>query len=47
MNNQGLNISGATPSDLGDVLALLPAVELPHGGVKEHLSSFVVMRDAG
>jgi amino-acid N-acetyltransferase len=46
MNNQGSDISGATPSDLGDVLALLTAVDLPHDGVREHLSSFLVMRDA-
>jgi amino-acid N-acetyltransferase len=45
MSSVDENISGAIPSDLDDMLALLAAVELPHDGVKEHLSSFLVMRD--
>jgi N-acetylglutamate synthase-like GNAT family acetyltransferase len=45
MNNQGVNITGASPSDLPDILSLLAAVDLPHDGVREHLSSFLVMRD--
>jgi amino-acid N-acetyltransferase len=45
MTRDELNISGASPSDLDDVLALLAAVNLPHDGVREHLASFVVARD--
>jgi N-acetylglutamate synthase-like GNAT family acetyltransferase/catechol 2,3-dioxygenase-like lactoylglutathione lyase family enzyme len=41
-----VNISGASPSDLDDILALLTAVSLPHEGVREYLESFLVMRDA-
>lgn len=44
MNDQGVSISGASPSDLADILALLTAVGLPHDGVREHLASFLVMR---
>ena len=40
-----VNISGASSSDLDDILALLAAVSLPHEGVREHLESFVVARD--
>jgi N-acetylglutamate synthase-like GNAT family acetyltransferase len=46
MTRDGLNVSGASPSDLDDVLALLAAVNLPHDGVREHLASFLVARDA-
>lgn len=47
MNYRGAKISGASPSDLDEVLALLTAVDLPHDGVREHLASFLAMRDAG
>lgn len=46
MNGLDANISGASQSDLGDILTLLTAVNLPHDGVREHLASFLVMRDA-
>ena len=46
MNKPDVNISGASRSDLGDILALLAAVNLPRDGVREHLASFLVMRDA-
>lgn len=45
MNNQDATITGATRSDLEEILALLAAVNLPHEGVREHLASFVVARD--
>ena len=46
MNCEGLNIKPATGADLGDILALLAAVDLPHEGVEEHLDGFLVARDA-
>ena len=46
MNCEGLNIKPATGADLGDILALLTAVDLPHEGVEEHLAGFLVARDA-
>jgi len=45
MKDSDATISGASRSDLGDILALLMAVNLPHDGVREHLASFLVMRD--
>jgi N-acetylglutamate synthase-like GNAT family acetyltransferase len=47
MTRGGLNISGASPSDLDEILSLLATVNLPPEGVKERLASFLVMRDAG
>lgn len=41
-----VNISSASQSDLDEILALLTAVNLPHDGVRENLSSFLVMRNA-
>lgn len=46
MNCEGLNIKPATGADLGDILALLTAVDLPHEGVEEHLAGFLVARYA-
>ena len=46
MNCEGLNIKPATGADLGDILALLTAVDLPHEGVEEHVAGFLVARDA-
>lgn len=40
-----IQISQATPSDLGEILTLLGAVELPLDGVAEHLSDFILARD--
>lgn len=45
MNGRDANISGALPSDLDDILALLTAADLPHDGVMEHLGSFLVLHD--
>lgn len=44
-NNLDMSITGASPSDLDDILTLLTAVNLPHEGVAEHLSGFLVARD--
>lgn len=46
MTCEGVSINPAAPGDLGDILALLTAVELPHEGVAEHLGGFLVARDA-
>jgi N-acetylglutamate synthase-like GNAT family acetyltransferase len=43
--SDNLKVSGASRSDLDEILALLAAVNLPHEGVSEHLASFVVLRD--
>lgn len=40
-----MNVSDASPSDLDDILTLLTAVNLPHEGVAEHLSGFLIVRD--
>jgi amino-acid N-acetyltransferase len=45
MNAQDINVSGASSSDLDDILALLAATNLPHEGVTEHLAGFLVARD--
>ena len=45
MDCEGVNISPAAPGDLGDVLALLTEVDLPHEGVAAHLEGFLVARD--
>jgi amino-acid N-acetyltransferase len=42
---EGININPAAPGDLGDILALLSACDLPHEGVGEHLDGFLVARD--
>lgn len=46
MTCEGVSINPAAPGDLGDILALLTAVDLPHEGVEEHLTGFLVARDA-
>jgi N-acetylglutamate synthase-like GNAT family acetyltransferase len=45
MSCEGVSINPAAPNDLGDILGLLTAVGLPHEGVAEHLSGFLVARD--
>ena len=45
MNCESVEISNASPSDLGEVLALLSTVDLPHEGVAEHFGGFLVARD--
>lgn len=40
-------VSKASRSDLGEILALLAAVNLPAEGVAEHVESFWLARDAG
>ena len=47
MTNQIVTIEKATPERLRDVLELLSQVDLPHDGVEEHLSSFLVARSGG
>ena len=47
MTCEGVSINPAAPGDLGEVLALLTAVDLPHEGVAEHLGGFLVARDGG
>lgn len=45
MTRADLNVYCASPSDLNEILSLLTTVNLPHEGVREHLSTFLVMRD--
>jgi N-acetylglutamate synthase-like GNAT family acetyltransferase len=45
MSCEGVSIQPATQGDLGDILGLLSAVDLPHEGVAEHLEGFLVARD--
>ena len=45
MDCEGVSINPAAPGDLGDILALLSAVDLPHEGVAEHIGGFFVARD--
>ena len=45
MDCEDVNIKPAAPDDLGDILALLSAVALPHEGVTEYLEGFLVARD--
>jgi amino-acid N-acetyltransferase len=45
MDCEGVSINPAAPGDLGDILALLSAVDLPHEGVAEYLEGFLVARD--
>jgi amino-acid N-acetyltransferase len=42
---ESVQISNASPPELGEILALLSAVDLPHEGVAEHLAGFLVARD--
>ena len=41
-----MEIIRASGADLGDVLKLLSAVELPHDGVSDYFADFFVMREA-
>ena len=45
MNGDILRISEASADDLHDILDLLSQVQLPHDGVAENLSAFLVARD--
>jgi amino-acid N-acetyltransferase len=45
MPSENVRISNASPSELGDILALLSKVDLPHEGVAERLGGFMVARD--
>jgi N-acetylglutamate synthase-like GNAT family acetyltransferase len=45
MNCKEVNISPAIESDLTDILTLLTSVDLPHEGVKDFLSGFLVAKD--
>jgi amino-acid N-acetyltransferase len=43
--NCEITITGASSDDLSDILALLSRVQLPHDGVAENVSAFLVARD--
>jgi len=45
VNCEKIAITDASPDDLRDVLDLLSVVQLPHDGVAENVSSFLVARD--
>ena len=45
MTCEGVKVLEASGADLGDILALLSAVDLPHEGVAEHVGGFLVARD--
>ena len=45
MNCDNITITAASSDDLRDVLDLLSLVQLPHAGVAENLSGFLVARD--
>lgn len=45
MNCDNITITAASSDDLRDVLDLLSLVQLPHDGVAENLSGFLVARD--
>lgn len=45
MSCQNVDIQTALPSDLEEILGLLSAVDLPHEGVADHLSGFLIARD--
>ncbi|HEX6047349.1 MAG TPA: GNAT family N-acetyltransferase [Pyrinomonadaceae bacterium] len=45
MNGYNVRISEASSGDLHDILDLLSQVQLPHDGVAENLSAFLVARD--
>lgn len=45
MNCENLSITNASSDDLREILALLSQVQLPHDGVAENLSAFLVARD--
>jgi len=45
MNCENITITDASPDDLRDILDLLSQVQLPHDGVAENVSGFLVARD--
>jgi amino-acid N-acetyltransferase len=45
MNCENITITDASADDLRDILDLLSAVQLPHDGVAENVSGFLVARD--
>ena len=45
MNCENITITDASPDDLRDILDLLSQVQLPHNGVAESVSGFLVARD--
>ena len=45
MNCENITIIDASPDDLRDILDLLSQVQLPHDGVAENVSGFLVARD--
>ena len=45
MNCENITITDASPNDLRDILDLLSQVQLPHDGVAENVSAFLVARD--
>ena len=45
MNCENITITDASSDDLRDVLDLLSVVQLPHDGVAENVSGFLVARD--
>ena len=45
MNCEDITITDATPDDLQAILDLLSQVQLPHDGVAENISSFLLARD--
>src|SRR5215831_11012405 len=47
MTQQLVTIERATPECLREVLEILSQVDLPHDGVEEHLSGFLVARGEG
>src|SRR5215471_16725817 len=47
MTEQVVTIENASPTCLDDVLDILSQVNLPHDGVKEHISGFLIARSGG
>ena len=45
MNCENITITDAAPDDLQAILDLLSQVQLPHDGVAENISSFLLARD--
>ena len=45
MNCENITITDASSSDLSDILNLLSQVQLPHDGVAENISAFLVAKD--
>jgi amino-acid N-acetyltransferase len=45
MNCENINITDASSDDLGDILDLLSRVQLPHDGVAENITAFLLARD--